>query len=913
MKHSGLAVLPLLVLPALAAGQPDPVLRHVKVYAEPGRFGGWPANHGIWSWGDEILVGFSAGYHKDLGPDRHAIDRERPEEHLLARSRDGGETWSIENPAAKGALIPVGAALHGLTPAGLEEKPWRDCPGGIDFTHPDFALTARMTGTASGPSRFYYSYDRGATWDGPFRLPLFGRQGIAARTDYIAGGKHDCTLFLTASKDDGREGRPFCARTTDGGRTWNFLSWMTSEPAGYAIMPSTVRLSETELLSAVRCREGSRSWISAYRSLDNGASWAFDRTLVPDTGEGNPPSLIRLASGSLCLTYGRRAPPFGIHARVSQDGGGKWSQPITLRGGAGRDLGYPRSVQRPDGKVVTVYYIHDTPEGERYIAASIWEPRLVDALLGHWRLEEDCRDASANALHGTNHGVRFAAVDEGADAPAAGRFDGRGSWIEVPPSPALELGEKDFTIAVWAHPAGDGGEDDAYGDILSRYDPVNRRGLMLSITHNTGVTASQANTRNLHFGIDDGRIEPRWSDHGRPGNAVLVFALAAFDGGLYAGTCEPGRDESGRVYRLGGEARWFDCGSPARCNSVSALAVFGGRLYAGVSKYRLAGSALPESENPHSGGGVYRYQGEQAWEDCGRLPGAEAVGGLVVYRGRLYASSLYQPAGFFRYEGEKQWTALETPGGKRVEALCIFNGQIFASSYDEGRVYRYAGSSWTDCGQLGTSANTQTYAFAIHEGRLYAGAWRTGKVFCYRADADWEDMGRLGEELEVMGMLVHNGKLYAGTLPHAEVYRFDSQGSWTQVGRLDHTPDAVYRRAWTMAEFQGRLFCGTLPSGRVLSIAAGRSVSWNRELPAGWRHIAATRQGGRLRLYLDGRAVVDSLECDAGEIDLASTQPLKIGFGPNDYFRGGLRDLRIYGSALSDREIGGLAARAPGR
>src|SRR5688572_5647292 len=65
------------------------VVGHVKVYAEPGRFGGWPANHGLWAWGDEILVGFSAGYFKDYGPDRHAIDRGRPEEHLLARSKDG--------------------------------------------------------------------------------------------------------------------------------------------------------------------------------------------------------------------------------------------------------------------------------------------------------------------------------------------------------------------------------------------------------------------------------------------------------------------------------------------------------------------------------------------------------------------------------------------------------------------------------------------------------------------------------------------------------------------------------------------------------------------------------------------------------------------------------------------------------
>jgi predicted neuraminidase len=350
-------------------------IRHVKVYAEKGRFGGWPANHGLWSWGDEILVGFSAGYFKDNGPGRHAIDHARPEQHLLARSRDGGETWAIEDPAAKGALTPVGKALHGVTPPGLSERRWQDCPGGIDFTHPNFALTVRMTDTNAGPSRFYYSTDRGHNWQGPFRLPSFGQPGIAARTDYVVNGKHDCLLFLTAAKRDGREGRPLCVRTTDGGRTWEFVAWIGAEPKGYAIMPSTVRLGRAELLSAIRCRDGPRSWIETYRSLDDAKSWKPDAVPAPDLGEGNPPSLIRLADGRLCLTYGFRAAPYGVRARLSRDGGRTWGDEVILRAdGGGRDLGYPRSTQRPDGKVMTVYYFHDQPQGDRYIAATIWDP-----------------------------------------------------------------------------------------------------------------------------------------------------------------------------------------------------------------------------------------------------------------------------------------------------------------------------------------------------------------------------------------------------------------------------------------------------------------------------------------------------------------------------------------------------------
>ena len=67
------------------------------VYRQPGRYGGWPANHHIWSWGNEVVVGFEAGYFK-FSETNHAIDFDKPAEHLLARSLDGGVTWTTEKP-----------------------------------------------------------------------------------------------------------------------------------------------------------------------------------------------------------------------------------------------------------------------------------------------------------------------------------------------------------------------------------------------------------------------------------------------------------------------------------------------------------------------------------------------------------------------------------------------------------------------------------------------------------------------------------------------------------------------------------------------------------------------------------------------------------------------------------------------
>ncbi len=352
-------------------------MQHVVIYEEEGRFGGWPANHGIWIWDSEILFGFSAGHLHRFDPERHPIDRDRPEEHLLARSLDGGETWTIEKNED---LIPPPEPGHmaGVpTEEGGDEL--TECPGDVDFAHPDFAITFRMASFHDGPSWFFYTKDRGHSWEGPFNLTDFGQPGIAARTDYIVNGPHDAFVFLTAAKPDGREGRPFVARTTDGAGSFEFVSWIMPEPRGFGIMPSSVRLDQDTILTAIRRREGAQRWIETFISYDNAQSWQSHGIAAPDVGRGNPPHMIELQDGRLVMTYGHRAEPYGIRARISDDRGGSWSAPIVLRDDAGDwDIGYTRTVQRPDGKLVTVYYYNIDADGERIIAATIWDPDATE-------------------------------------------------------------------------------------------------------------------------------------------------------------------------------------------------------------------------------------------------------------------------------------------------------------------------------------------------------------------------------------------------------------------------------------------------------------------------------------------------------------------------------------------------------
>lgn len=519
-----------------------------------------------------------------------------------------------------------------------------------------------------------------------------------------------------------------------------------------------------------------------------------------------------------------------------------------------------------------------------------------------WSLDEDGRDDSGHDRPLALSGVGFQAEDRepghGEPSATSAVFDGRASRAEAVDSRDWPLGQGDFSVSLWVHTAA--ALDDAPGGLVAKYDPDALRGWELSLIANAGTTSAQANDRLLQFGLRNGPRDVEVADCGRPGEAVLVFGLAVWNGELYAGTCEPASGQTGRVYRWADGQGWLDCGAPDGANSVSALAVHQGALYAATARYRLRGSALPESPNQTLGGAVYRFEPPNAWIPSGRLDQAEAVAALCEFEGALYATSLYSP-GLFRYAGEQRWTPLGSPDGKRTEALCPFDGALYAGSYDGAQVYRYRpDAGWETVGSL--AENTQTYGLAVWGGRLHVGLWPSGSVARLEPDGSWTNLGQLGTEKEVMPLAVYHGALVGGTLPLAELYAYRRPNAWDRLARLDRTPDVTYRRVWSLAVYQGALWAGTLPSGHVFRVAQPGLVTWDRSFPPGWHHVCAARRETELALWVDGRRVATGRLPEVA-CDVRCDRPLVIGEGSQDRFLGRLRDVQVFDQALSDEQI----------
>ena len=284
----------------------------------------------------------------------------------LMRSSDGGKTWSFQRV--------------------LLDSPIDDRDAGVLETAKGSLLATTFTSNA---------YDE--------RIIKVGapkKWSVEKRTRWLAA--HNRVPAADRKKELGT----WMIRSTDGGVTWSpRYDSLVNSPHG------PVNLKDGHILYAGKNLWREKTWIGVCESKDDGQSWkrlaqiptrkgddpknyhelhaveaaygdliAHIRNHNPknsreplqtesrDGGKtwsephpigvwGLPSHLLRLKDGRLLMSYGHRRKPFGNQARISADHGKTWSDSLIVSGdGAGGDLGYPSTVQRDDGSLVTVWY-----------------------------------------------------------------------------------------------------------------------------------------------------------------------------------------------------------------------------------------------------------------------------------------------------------------------------------------------------------------------------------------------------------------------------------------------------------------------------------------------------------------------------------------------------------------------------
>lgn len=217
------------------------------------------------------------------------------------------------------------------------------------------------------------STDGGRTWrqEKEFPAPDTGWTEYIPFGPIIAGDDG----ALHASCYGGQYADPTKTFKTKAGRAWHFIS----EDDGKSWRRVGVigpKHNETSLLHL-----GGKRWLAAaraeavdlFRSDDDGATWTGPQRLT-QRNEING-HLLRLKDGRIVVSYGNRIKgQFGVLAKLSADDGTTWGEPLRLANSLEGDCGYPSSLQRADGKIVTAYYARRAVNHERYhMGVAIWE------------------------------------------------------------------------------------------------------------------------------------------------------------------------------------------------------------------------------------------------------------------------------------------------------------------------------------------------------------------------------------------------------------------------------------------------------------------------------------------------------------------------------------------------------------
>ncbi len=237
------------------------------------------------------------------------------------------------------------------------------------------------------------SNDNGHTWSPPQyidikNMPVNGLEGPTDAPIELPDGSIGMAVIGYALNGDTKNNGSIFLRSTDKGKTWNYVATMASDPGGKQggfVEPGIVRTNTGRIIAGLRNHNDENAIWMTY-SDDNGNSWVpvFKTEMI-----GHPVDLIQLRDGRIMATYGVReahAKPGGIRACFSNDNGVTWDirTEIQLRNDfINMDIGYPESIELKDGNIFTAYYFNLF--GKYFLGSTVWNLKdpAAPAMLPH--------------------------------------------------------------------------------------------------------------------------------------------------------------------------------------------------------------------------------------------------------------------------------------------------------------------------------------------------------------------------------------------------------------------------------------------------------------------------------------------------------------------------------------------------